>query len=287
MDIVFKNVNYIYQQKTPFAHHALKDISFNIKKGSFTAIIGHTGSGKSTLIQQLNGIIRPTSGEIKVGPYLLTNEKNKEIKQLRQHIGIVFQYPEHQLFEETVKKDILFGPKNFGLKRTDNDLVEVLQQVGLEPHFLERSPFELSGGQMRRVAIASILISRPSVLVLDEPTAGLDPHGKHHMMELFHHLHKENDQTTILVTHDMEDALRYADQVVVLNKGSVEMIDHPQVIFKQQEKLKELGLDVPEIVESLIYMQDRLGFSFQGSDYTAQSIGKALSNWLKEGAKIE
>src|SRR5690625_4782922 len=193
MDITFENVSYTYQPNTPFAHEALTDISFHIPSRTFVAIIGHTGSGKSTLIQHLNGLLIPTKGKVTVGHYELAKEKKlKEMKELRSKVGIVFQYPEHQLFEETVEKDIAFGPKNFGIdERTIKDrTAEVLPKVGLNPELLERSPFELSGGQMRRVAIAGVLATQPEVYVLDEPTAGLDPRGQKEIMNLFYQLHQ-------------------------------------------------------------------------------------------------
>ncbi|MGM8216156.1 energy-coupling factor transporter ATPase [Bacillaceae bacterium W0354] len=287
MDITFEKVNYIYQANTPFAHQALKDISFHIPNGSFTAIIGHTGSGKSTLIQHLNGLVRPTTGKITIGPFELTNEKNKQIKQLRKEVGMVFQYPEHQLFEETVKKDILFGPKNFGIDVSEDELLQVVKTVGLPEEVLEKSPFELSGGQMRRVAIASILVMNPKVLVLDEPTAGLDPLGKYKMMELFAKLHKDKQQTTILITHDMEDALAYADQIVVLDKGTTAMIGEPLTIFKKKDQLKSLGLNVPEIIEFITYLKERLNFTYDSQDLSIDRLAQHLSEWLKEGAHRE
>ena len=282
MDITFDQVNYIYQPNSPFQYHALKDISFYIPSGSYTAIVGHTGSGKSTLIQHLNGLLRPTSGQINIGPFVLTNEKNKDIKSLRKNVGMVFQYPEHQLFEETVKKDLLFGPKNFGINVTDDDLIEVLNMVGLDDTYLERSPFELSGGQMRRVAIASILISKPEVLILDEPTAGLDPLGKKRMMDLFYKQHQEKKQTTILITHDMEDALMYADQLIVLHKGQVAMIGKPFDILKD-EKIKKLGLVVPEIIELLNELKRRFNFSYEETNFDVKHIAQQLAKHLKEG----
>lgn len=222
MDITFENVSYTYQKNTPFEHKALENISFHIPKRSFVAIIGHTGSGKSTLIQHLNGLLIPTEGKVTIGEYELTKEKKPEnMKALRSKVGIVFQYPEHQLFEETVEKDIAFGPKNFGLDDAtiEKRIKEVLPKVGLSEELLSRSPFDLSGGQMRRVAIAGVLASKPSVYVLDEPTAGLDPRGQKEIMDMFYELHHEEKATTILVTHNMEDALKYADYIIILNKG--------------------------------------------------------------------
>src|SRR5690625_3780273 len=209
MDITFKNVSYTYQPNTPFAHVALKNVSFHVPSGSYVAIIGHTGSGKSTLIQHLNGLLTPTEGEVTIGNYTLTKgRKQRDLKKLRSEVGIVFQYPEHQLFEETVEKDIAFGPTNFGFSEEEikESIYELMPKVGLPLDLLERSPFDLSGGQMRRVAIAGVLATKPKVLVLDEPTAGLDPRGQKEMMDMFHQLHEAENLTTILVTHSMEDA---------------------------------------------------------------------------------
>jgi len=254
MDITFKRVSYTYQPNTPFAHNALKDISFYIPSGSFVAIIGHTGSGKSTLIQHLNGLLIPTEGEVVVGDYTLSPEKKlKNMKELRSKVGIVFQYPEHQLFEETVEKDIAFGPENFGVpqKKIQKRMKEILPKVGLSVDFLSRSPFELSGGQMRRVAIAGVLATKPSVYVLDEPTAGLDPKGQKEIMDMFYNMHKEERVTTILVTHSMEDALHYSDYLIILNKSEKYMEGRPEDIFTKEEKLKHVQLQVPESIQFL------------------------------------
>lgn len=254
MDITFKQVSYTYQPNTPFAHHALKDVSFHIPSGAFVAIIGHTGSGKSTLIQHLNGLLKPTKGEVIIGDYNLSSEnKLKEMKDLRSKVGIVFQYPEHQLFEETVEKDIAFGPQNFGVKQeTINErITEILPKVGLSESLLERSPFELSGGQMRRVAIAGVLASKPNVYVLDEPTAGLDPKGQKEIMNMFYNMHHEEKITTILVTHSMEDALNYSDYLIILNKGEKYMEGRPEDIFTKEKDLHEVQLQVPESIKFL------------------------------------
>ncbi|WP_027964761.1 energy-coupling factor transporter ATPase [Halalkalibacillus halophilus] len=285
MEITFKEVDYTYQPNTPFEHKALKGVSFHIPKGSFTAIIGHTGSGKSTLIQQFNGLLRPTKGTAKIGEFTLSNEKNNQIKELRKKVGMVFQYPEHQLFEETVKKDILFGPKNFGFKmdEVEKKLPKILEDVGLDESLLERSPFELSGGQMRRTAIAGVMLMEPELLVLDEPTAGLDPYGKRQVMELFSHLHQKRDQTTVLVTHDMEDAFKYADQIMVLEDGKVNLIDHPKALYTKKEHLQKLGLDLPEQFHCMDYIERQLGVTFDEPTLSAETIAGLLSNQLKGG----
>ena len=264
MDITFKNVSYTYQPNSPFEHRALKDISFHIPSEQFVAILGHTGSGKSTLIQHLNGLIRPTKGEVIIGPYRLTpDQKLENIKDLRSKVGIVFQYPEHQLFEETVEKDIAFGPLNFGVseEETFRRTKRVIDAVGLNADTLERSPFELSGGQMRRVAIAGILAMEPEVLVLDEPTAGLDPRGQHEIMEMFYDLHQREGLTTILVTHHMEYALKYADHIIILNQGTIYAEGSPNKIFSNRKLLQQVSLDVPEVVKFIQQFEDRFGHS--------------------------
>ena len=283
MDITFENVTYIYQDQTPFAHKALDNISFHIPSGKFVAIIGHTGSGKSTLIQHLNGLITPSSGKVTVGDFVITNnEKPEHMKSLRSKVGVVFQYPEHQLFEETVEKDIAFGPENFGVpaeeitKRTH----KAIQQVGLSEDFLTRSPFDLSGGQMRRVAIAGVLAVQPDVLVLDEPTAGLDPRGQKEIMDMFYHMHHEQQLTTILVTHSMEDALQYADHVIILNKGTLYMEGRPEDVFIQNETLQKVDLDVPEVIHFLQQFEQKFGqhipFERQSIQQIAQSIQRIV-----------
>lgn len=279
MDITFKNVTYIYQEKTPFAHQALNDISLHIPAGKYVAIIGHTGSGKSTLIQHLNGLLTPTKGTVQIGNYTITADKKPEdLKQLRSQVGVVFQYPEHQLFEETIAKDIAFGPGNFGVDTEDIEqrVMKAIKQVGLTEDYLERSPFDLSGGQMRRVAIAGILAIQPKVLVLDEPTAGLDPRGQKEIMDMFYHMHQASNLTTVLVTHSMEDALKYADYVIILNKGTVYMEGLPNEVFVQNKALQQVGLDVPEIIRFLQQFEKRfnrkLPFIGQSIEQIAESI---------------
>jgi|SRR5690625_190206 len=279
MDITFENVTYIYQPQTPFAYKALDNVSLHIPSGTFVAIIGHTGSGKSTLIQHLNGLIMPSSGKVTIGPFTLTNDrKPKEMKELRRKVGVVFQYPEHQLFEETVAKDISFGPKNFGIpyEVIQKRVQTVTEQVGLSKDILNRSPFDLSGGQMRRVAIAGVLAVNPEILVLDEPTAGLDPRGQKEMMDMFDRMHHDQQLTTILVTHDMEDALKYADYVIILNNGSLYMEGKPEQLFMQNEALRNVQLDIPEVIYFLQQFEETFGQHIPFNGQSIQQIARSI-----------
>lgn len=271
MDIQFKNVNYTYQANTPFAFKALKNISFTIPSGKYMAIIGHTGSGKSTLLQHINGLLLPTEGTVKVGDYLLEKGRKSDLKGLRQKVGIVFQYPEHQLFEETVEKDISFGPKNFGVAETEIKarVRKAITDVGLTEEILAKSPFELSGGQMRRVAIAGVLAVEPEILVLDEPTAGLDPKGQKEIMELFYHLHKQKNRTTILVTHHMDDAFTYADQILILKEGAKLIEGTPDQIFQKRDLLTSVQLGLPEILAFVETANKKFPFPIE---YNGQSL---------------
>lgn len=287
MEIQFKDVSYIYQENTPFAHKALENISFTIESGSFVAVIGHTGSGKSTLIQHLNGLSMPSRGEITVGDFHLRPEgKPKDIRDLRRKVGVVFQYPEHQLFEETVAKDIAFGPKNFGVeqKEIDRRIESILPAVGLPEEVLERSPFDLSGGQKRRAAIAGVLAMHPEVLVLDEPTAGLDPRGQREMMDMFYQLHQERNLTTVLVTHSMEDALTYADKVIILNSGQKYMEGQPLEVFKQKEKLQAVQLGIPEVIHFLNQYNKRFGKDLTYHYQSLEELAGSIKRQLKEGS---
>ncbi len=284
MDISFENVDYIYQPNSPFQFQALKNLSFEINSGEFVAIVGHTGSGKSTVIQHLNGLLRPTHGKTKIGDFTLTSDhKPKDMKSLREQVGIVFQYPEHQLFEETVEKDISFGPANFGVatEQIKERVKASIEAVGISTDLLNRSPFELSGGQMRRVAIAGVLAVEPKVLVLDEPTAGLDPKGRKEIMNMFYRLHKEKGLTTILVTHHMEDALKFSDKVIVLEKGTKYLEGSVQEVFSNQDRLNKVQLDIPEILTVVKEINNRFGLSI---DYQGQSLDE-LAEQVSVGLK--
>ncbi|MCR1959640.1 energy-coupling factor transporter ATPase [Thomasclavelia cocleata] len=266
MPITFKEIEHIYSENTPFSYQALKGVNLNIKDKSFTAIIGQTGSGKSTLIQHINALLLPTSGEINVDEFIITaTDKPSKLKPLRKKAGLVFQFPEYQLFEETIEKDIIFGPMNFGVSEEEAKKIasKVLKMVGLNESYLSKSPFELSGGQKRRVAIAGILAMNPDILILDEPTAGLDPQGTNEMMSLFK---KINDlgKTIILITHDMNHVLQYCDEVVVMNHGRVEKHDSVTNIFKDSNYLNSLGIDLPIITDFILKLNNH-GFNIDSS----------------------
>lgn len=251
MGITLESVNYTYQAGTPFEGRALFDINLSIKEGSYTAFIGHTGSGKSTIMQLLNGLNVPTEGTVIVDDIKITaDSKNKDIKPVRKKVGLVFQFPESQLFEETVLKDVAFGPQNFGVSIEEAKQLarEKLAMVGISEEFFEKNPFELSGGQMRRVAIAGILAMEPEVLVLDEPTAGLDPKGRRELMDLFKKLH-QNGMTIVLVTHLMDDVANYADYVNVLEGGKLVRSGYPKEVFQDVDFLESKQLGVPKITK--------------------------------------
>lgn len=264
MGISLKNVYYTYQEGSPFEGRALSDISLEIKDGSYTAIIGHTGSGKSTLLQLLNGLLRPTKGTIQFEDFVLDNHSEpKEMKYLRKKVGLVFQFPESQLFAETVLADVAFGPQNFGVSRERAEEIakDKLAVVGLNDAIYNKSPFELSGGQMRRVAIAGILAIEPDVLVLDEPTAGLDPAGRKELMALFETLHK-NGMTIVLVTHTMDDVANFADTVYVLKGGNLVLEGSPSSVFQEVEYLQKIQLGVPKITNFALQLQQK-GLKFE------------------------
>ncbi|KGP70944.1 energy-coupling factor ABC transporter ATP-binding protein [Pontibacillus yanchengensis] len=287
MEISFDDVKYIYQPNSPFEHRAIDNLSFTIPSGSFVAVIGHTGSGKSTMIQHLNGLLIPTHGEVRVGDFSLKADRKKtNLKALREQVGVVFQYPEHQLFEETIQKDIAFGPSNFGVSEEEiqRRIHSSLQAVGLSSDMLERSPFDLSGGQMRRVAIAGVLAMEPNVLVLDEPTAGLDPKGQREIMDMFHDLHEDKGLTTVLVTHSMEDALAYADYCIVMDHGEMYMQGKPLEVFRQKEALNAVGLEVPEIIELLAKLEAELDISIPYEKQSLQELATLINSKLKGGA---
>lgn len=278
MSIEFKKVNYIYGKDTPFSYVALKDVSLQIPQGSFTALIGHTGSGKSTLIQHINALLLPTSGEVDIDEFVIQAQQKPEVlKPLRKKAGLVFQFPEYQLFEETIEKDIIFGPMNFGVSEDEakSRAREVLKLVGLDESYLDRSPFELSGGQKRRVAIAGILAMNPDILVLDEPTAGLDPQGAKEMLELFKKF-QESGKTVIMVSHDMNHVLKYCDHVIVMNHGQIERYSTVEDLFKEREYLESMSIDLP-VITDFIQKLNLSGFhideSIKDIDTLVEAIG--------------
>lgn len=284
MDITFRDVGYTYQKGTPFESRALYDIQLSIKDGSYTAIVGHTGSGKSTILQHLNALRKPTEGSVQIGDRTITpTTDNKNLKGLRKKVGIVFQFPEAQLFEETVGKDIAFGPKNFGVSTEEAEAItkRILPLVGLDETFLDRSPFDLSGGQMRRVAIAGVLALEPEVLVLDEPTAGLDPQGRKDIMDVFNRLHKDQGLTIVLVTHQMDDVADYADHVIVLESGTVKKEGHPREIFKEAEWLESKQLGVPAAVKFTNTIQQKFGWEFKQLPLTTDELAKEIAAFVQ------
>ena len=278
MGIILDNVSYTYQEGTPFASAALSDVSLTIEDGSYTAIIGHTGSGKSTILQLLNGLLVPTKGSVRVFDTLITSTSiNKQIRQIRKQVGLVFQFAENQIFEETVLKDVAFGPQNFGVSAEEAEAIarEKLALVGIDESLFERSPFELSGGQMRRVAIAGILAMEPSILVLDEPTAGLDPIGRKELMTLFEKLHQDGI-TIVLVTHLMDDVAEFADHVYVMEKGRLVKSGAPSLVFQNLEFMENIQLGVPKITRFAQRLADR-GVSFKQMPITIEEFKEFIN----------
>lgn len=278
MDIRFKQVGFAYQAGTPFEMRALHDVTFSVKDGSYVAIIGHTGSGKSTILQHLNALLKPTEGIVELGDKTIDSTTgNKDLKPLRKKVGIVFQFPEAQLFEETVEKDIAFGPKNFGVSEEEalKIAAEVVKTVGLPEEVLKKSPFDLSGGQMRRVAIAGVLAMKPEVLVLDEPTAGLDPKGRLEMMEMFYKLNKEQNMTIVLVTHQMNDVSDYADHVIVIESGNVVKEGSPKEVFSDASWLLEKQLGVPTTLAFVEKLKEK-GWSTDKMPLTLDELANAI-----------
>ncbi|CTF12078.1 TPA: energy-coupling factor transporter ATPase [Streptococcus pneumoniae] len=278
MGIALENVNFIYQEGTPLASAALSDVSLTIEDGSYTALIGHTGSGKSTILQLLNGLLVPSQGSVRVFDTLITStSKNKDIRQIRKQVGLVFQFAENQIFEETVLKDVAFGPQNFGVSEEDavKTAREKLALVGIDESLFDRSPFELSGGQMRRVAIAGILAMEPAILVLDEPTAGLDPLGRKELMTLFKKLH-QSGMTIVLVTHLMDDVAEYANQVYVMEKGRLVKGGKPSDVFQDVVFMEEVQLGVPKITAFCKRLADR-GVSFKRLPIKIEEFKESLN----------
>ena len=286
MDIQLQKVSYAYSKGTPFEKRALYEVDLVIESGSYMAIIGHTGSGKSTILQHFNALLKPTEGAVLLGDrFIEAGKKQKDLKPIRNKVGIVFQFPEHQLFDETVVKDVMFGPMNFGVSEEEayTRALEKLKLVGLPEEVYEKSPFELSGGQMRRVAIAGVLAMNPEVIVLDEPTAGLDPKGQKEMMELFYKLHQQQALTTILVTHSMEDAARYADKVAIMHEGRCVVIGEPKEIFYNEALLAEYRLLPPRIVQLQQQLEALLGEPLGEVCLTEEAFARVVRQHAQKG----
>lgn len=281
MQIIFDKVNYIYSGGTAYERHALRDINLTIHKGEFVGLIGHTGSGKSTLIQHMNGLIKATDGHIYFNGQDIY-DKGYKLRELRSKVGLVFQYPEHQLFETNVFKDVNFGPKNLGLDKLEAELrtYEALKMVGIGDELLDASPFELSGGQKRRVAIAGILAMRPEVLILDEPTAGLDPRGRDDILDQIARLHKESGITIILVTHSMEDVAKYVDRILVMNQGSLVMDQTVKEVFSRYKELEEMHLAAPQVTYVMNALKDK-GYPVRTDATTVQEAKDEILKVLK------
>ena len=286
MAIRLENVNYVYSPDSAFKKQALKDVSLEIADGEFIGLIGHTGSGKSTLIQHLNGLMRATDGHIFYNNEDIYQEKYN-MRNLRAKVGLVFQYPEHQLFEETVFKDVCFGPKNLGLdpKACEERARVSLNMVGLKEKHWQKSPFELSGGQKRRVAIAGVLAMEPEVLILDEPTAGLDPKGREDILGQIAKLHRDSSITVILVSHSMEDVARYVDRLIVMNRGSVFMQGTPAQVFRHYEALERIGLAAPQVTYTMHSLKDA-GFDVDVNVTTITQAKAEILKWYTQAGGI-
>ena len=274
MSVIVKNLTHIYDEGMPFASKALDDISFEIKDNDFVGLIGHTGSGKSTLIQHLNGLLKPSSGQIIVNGFNI-RDKDLKLTEIRKRVGIVFQYPEYQLFEETVEKDIAFGPGNLGLDKAEisKRVKNSMEAVGLDYEtYKDKSPFDLSGGQKRRVAIAGVIAMNPEVLILDEPTAGLDPGGRDEIFNLIKKLHRDNNITIILSSHSMDDMAKLAQTIIVMNHGKIEFMGTPREVFTSHaDKLREIGLDVPQVLELATKLRQK-GFDIRPDILTVEEV---------------
>ncbi|KAB3535503.1 energy-coupling factor transporter ATPase [Alkaliphilus pronyensis] len=282
MSIKIENLTHIYNPSSPFETTALDNISFEVTEGEFIGLIGHTGSGKSTLIQHLNGLLKPTKGKILINQVDITS-KDVKLQDIRKNVGLVFQYPEHQLFEETVYKDIAFGPANLGLNEEEIKarVVEAMDLVRLPFQELrDRSPFELSGGQRRRVAIAGVLAMKPNILILDEPTAGLDPKGRDEILEQIKSLHQQVQNTVILVSHSMEDIAKLVDRIIVMHKGKVSLIGKPTQVFKEVEVLESIGLGIPQITY-LMKMLKENNIKLREDILTIEEAKAEIINWIR------
>ncbi len=285
-----ENLTYTYSQGTPFEKTAVNNVNLEIEEGELVGIIGHTGSGKSTLIQHLNGLIKPTSGNVYIDGADIWN-KDVKLRDVRFKVGLVFQYPEYQIFEETVYKDIAFGPKNMGLdeKEIDRRVRETAELVGISEELLGKSPFELSGGQKRRVAIAGVMAMKPKVLILDEPTAGLDPKGREVILGQIKRYHAETGSTVLLVSHSMEDVARFAQKLLVMNKGEVFCYDTPPAVFERADEISGIGLAVPQVTKIFSILRSK-GIDIRGDVYTVDFAMKTIQEYLasvKKGGEAD
>lgn len=281
-----KNLSFVYGQKTPFEKRAVDNVNLSIEKGEFIGIIGHTGSGKSTLVQMLNGLIQPTEGQVFLdGEDIWQNPK--EIRKVRFKVGMVFQYPEYQLFEETVYKDIAFGPTNMGKTEQEIDMAvrKAAEFTDLKPELLQKSPFDLSGGEKRRAAIAGVIAMDPEVLVLDEPTAGLDPMGRDVLLSQIVQYHKKRKNTVLLVSHSMEDIARVADRIIVMNESHLVMFDKTREVFSHGRELEKIGLRVPQITKIMLELKEK-GYDVPDGILTVDEAFSAVSSLLKKEGKI-
>ncbi|MEE1073362.1 MAG: energy-coupling factor transporter ATPase [Cellulosilyticum sp.] len=286
MSIKIKNLTHIYNEGMPFEKMALNDINIEINTGEFVGIIGHTGSGKSTLIQMFNGLLKPTKGEVLVNNENINGDKVNK-KEIRQKVGLVFQYPEYQLFEMTIKDDVAFGPKNLGLSKEEVEarVKYALEAVGLDESYYEKSPFELSGGQKRRVAIAGVLAMNPEILILDEPTAGLDPKGRNELFEQLQKMHKELGLTIVLISHSMEDVARYVEKLFVLYKGKIAYQGTPREVFANGKKLEEIGLGMPQIRYVMEALKEK-GMNVSEDVLTVEEAASQLIEYLKTKGEV-
>ena len=288
MSIKIENLTHVYMQNGPFEKKALDDVNIDIKDGEFVALIGHTGSGKSTLIQHMNGLLEATSGKIIVDGDDITKEGVK-LSDVRKKVGLVFQYPEYQLFEETIEKDISYGPTNLGLDKDEihRRVIKSMEMVGLDYEFYKnKSPFDLSGGQKRRVAIAGVVAMEPKILILDEPTAGLDPKGRDDILDQIKILHEKYNMTIILVSHSMEDVAKIAEKVIVMNKGKVALQGTPSEVFKEVDTLEKIGLGVPQVTYLMRELRNK-GFNVSDEVYTIEQCKKELLRIFKNNKNSE
>ena len=278
-----KNLTHTYDGNTPFMHDAVKNVSFSVEQGEVIGIIGHTGSGKSTLVQHLNGLLKATDGEILLeGVNIWANKKN--IRAIRSRVGLVFQYPEYQLFEDTVYKDIAFGPKNMGLSDLEisSRINEICELVGIKQEYLEKSPFDLSGGEKRRVAIAGVMAMKPEIIIFDEPVAGLDPKGRNDVIKMIADYSNRYNATVLIVSHNMEDMALIADKLIVMNKGELAMFDTTQNVFRQHELLRDMGLNVPIVTQIMLELKEK-GMNIPDNIFTVDSAVDYLLNLYKGG----